>query len=146
MLGAWCGEERGHRLSSEHEDFERALDALRVVRREPRGRLRIDGGEPRMQRGPAVACGIGVERGAHVGIGGGKIVETLRQRLVVQHRAADQQRHIPPRDDLSDQPQRIRAKLRGGISLGGIDDVDQMMRRHRALHRVGLAVPISISR
>ncbi len=85
-----------------------------------------------MQRGPAVAGGVGIERRAHSAIGGGQVVQTLRERLVVQHRAADQQRHTPARLDFADEPQRIRAKLGGGIRFGGIDDVDQMMRRHRA--------------
>ena len=70
-----------------------------------------------MQRGPAVAGGIGIERRAHCLIGGGQVVQTLRERLEVQHRAADQQRHIPARLDFSDQTPRIRTKLGGGIAF-----------------------------
>jgi hypothetical protein len=42
-------------------DLERALDALRVVRREARRGDRIDAFQARMQRRPAVRRGLGVE-------------------------------------------------------------------------------------
>ncbi|CAM2152120.1 hypothetical protein PT2222_270122 [Paraburkholderia tropica] len=129
------GQQRRHRLPGQHPDFERALDALRVVRREARGRGRIDLREARVQRGPAVAGGLGVELRAHGGIGARQIVQTLCERLVVEHRAAHEQRHVAPRDDLARYAQRVGAKVGGGIGIGRIDDIDQMMRRRRAFFR-----------
>ena len=132
VLRARRGEQRRHRLAGQREHFERALDALRVVRREARGGARIDGREPRVQRGPAVAGGVGIERRAHFLIRGGQIVQALGQGLEIQHRAADEQRHVAPRIDFTDKPQRVGAEIGGGIGVGGVDDVDQMMRRERA--------------
>lgn len=129
---ARCGEQRRHRLSAQHEDFQCALNSLRIVRREPRGRVGIDLREPRVQRGPAVARGVGIECRTDLRIGARQVVEPLRQRLVVQHRAAREQRRAAARDDLADQPQRVRTEFRGRIRVGRVDDVDQVMRHARA--------------
>lgn len=128
-----CGEQHRHRLPAQHEHFERTLDPLRIVRCEPRGRVGVDLREPRVQRGPAIALGFGIERRAHVRIGARQVIEPLRQRLVVQHRAAREQRRAAARGDLADQAQRVRAETRGRIRIGRIDDVDQVMRHARAL-------------
>lgn len=127
------GEQHRHRLPAQHEHFERPLDPLRIVRREPRGRVGIDLREPRVQGGPAIARGFRIESRAHVRIGAGQVVEPLRQRLVVQHRAAREQRRAAARGDLTDQAQRVGAETRGRIRVGRIDDVDQMVRHARAL-------------
>jgi hypothetical protein len=62
-------------LPAQHAHLERALDALRIVRREPRGGRRIDPRQPRMKRGPAVACGVGIEFRAQRRVGARQVVE-----------------------------------------------------------------------
>jgi hypothetical protein len=50
------------RLPAAGPHLERALDALAVLRREPRGRHRVDQREPRVHGGPAERGGFGVDR------------------------------------------------------------------------------------
>jgi hypothetical protein len=52
----------------------------------------------------------------------------------------------PGGDDLRHLRQRIAAKIRRGISLCRIKNIQQPVRRSALLRGIGLAVPISIPR
>ena len=80
----------------------------------------------------------GVDLGADGRIGAGQIGETLRERLVVQHRAANDERQLAACADGVDQCVGIGGELRGGIRVERIDDVDQVMGRDGLLFAAGL--------
>ena len=125
-------------LAGEPPDFERALDALRVGRRQARGGGRVDAGKLGMQRRPAARGGLGIDARAHPGIGLGHGVQAFAQGLEVQHRAADQQGQVSALRDLVDEPPRVGHEARRGIGLRRIEDVDQVVRHLGALGSAGL--------
>ena len=86
-----------------------------------------------MQRRPAALARLGVDGGAHFGIGLRQGVEPADQRPVVEHRAADDQRDLASRQNFSDRPDRLLAPAARGIAAVRIDDIDQVMRHGRAL-------------
>src|SRR5690606_38384380 len=51
-----------------------------------------------------------------------------QQRLVIEHGAADQQRNAPALQDVVDQSARVNTETRGGIGLGRIEDIHQVVR------------------
>ena len=80
------------RPAADAVDFERALDPLRVVRREPGGGHGIDRRQLGVQCRPALTGGARIDLGANRGIGLRHGIEPVEQRLVVEHRPADQER------------------------------------------------------
>jgi hypothetical protein len=54
-------EQRRHRGAAEPENFQRAADALGVVRRQPRGGRRVDRRQLGVQRGPAARRRLGLQ-------------------------------------------------------------------------------------
>ena len=129
-LRALAPVERRHRFTAEQADLERALDALRVQRRQAGSGLRIQRGQPRVHRGPAVAGGLGIELRAQRRIGLRQLGQAVEQRLEIKHRAADQQRPRAAGLDLGHQAQRVADELRRRVARGRLEDVDQVMR-HR---------------
>ena len=129
--------QRGERRAGELEYFERALDPLRVGRREARGRRGIHPGELCMQRGPPLASGSRVEPCAHAGIGPRQRAQALGQRLEVEHRPAGHDRHPAAGANRRDRREGVVAEPRRGVGLGRVDDVDQVMGDARAGRRVG---------
>ena len=126
------------RPAADAVDLERALDALAVVRRQARRRRRVDRCELGVQRRPARAQRARVDVGTHRGIGLGQGIEAVEQRLEVQHRAADQQRHAAALANRRDRRARVGDEARRRIALGRVDDVDQVVRHGRALGRARL--------
>ena len=132
-----CQADSGRPLTA--VDLERALDALRVVA--ARGAPRVAG-----STAASSACSAGQPAraarasivGAHRGVGFGQRVEAVEQRLEVEHRAADEQRHRAARADRRDRRARVGDEARRRVALGRIDDVDQVVRHRGALGRARL--------
>ncbi|MNU45148.1 hypothetical protein D3C71_339860 [compost metagenome] len=117
-----------HGLAGQGDDFQRAADALRVLRRQARGRDGILLRQARMHGGPADGGRVFFQLGAQHGIGTGQIVEAIGQAFKIQHGAADEQRQLAACRDFAHQAQGVVAELRDGIGVQRVDDVDQMMR------------------
>ncbi len=128
--------QRRQRLAGDLEDFQRALDSLGIGRIETRGRCRIDPRQRRMQRRPPFDGRARVDPRAHLRVGARQCAQPLGQRLEVQHRAADKERHVSAGADLAGRRQRIGAKPRRRIGFGRIHDIDQVMRHAGARRRV----------
>ena len=124
----------GERPARHPEHFQRALDPLCVIGREPRRRGGIDQRQFRVHGRPAFCRGLGFHFGAGGEVGSRHRIQALEQGLEVQHGATHQQRHFAASIDLRDQPLRVGRELRGAVSLQGIADVDQVVR-HAALAR-----------
>ena len=142
------GQQGRHGLAGQGDDFQRAADALRVLRRQARGRDGVLLRQTRMHGGPADGGRIHFQLGAQGRIGAGQVVEAIGQALEVQHGAADQQRQLAACGDLAHQAQRIVAELRHGIRIERVDDVDQMMRYLgqfflRRLGRANIHAPVN---
>ena len=121
------------RPAADAVDLERALDALAVVRRQARRCHRVDRRELGMQRGPARARARSSMSARTAGSASGKRIEAVEQRLEVQHRAADQQRHVAALANRRDRRARVGDEARRRIALGRVDDVDQVVRHGGAL-------------
>jgi hypothetical protein len=128
----------GERPAADPVHFERALDPLRVERREPRGGRWIDARELGVKRRPAVLRGLRIECRADGGVGRRHRIEAVEQRLEVEHRAADEKRQRAARADLGNEPARVLDEERRRPGFGRIDDVDQVVRNERALGRARL--------
>ncbi len=118
--------------------LEGALDALGVVGVEPRRRLRVHARELRVQRGPAPPPRRLLELGADRRIGGRQRRQPAHQRALVEHRSAHEERNAPARGDLAGHAQRVGAEASRRVRLGGLDDVDEMVRDGGPRGRVGL--------
>jgi hypothetical protein len=118
--------------------FERALDALRVGRAESRCRCGIDSCQRRMQCRPAFPGRACVDAPPYLRVSVRQSAQSFGQRLEVQHRTADEQRHAPAGADPGSRRERIRPEPCRGIRFARIDDVDQVVRDTRARRRVRL--------
>ena len=65
------------------------------------------------------------------------MAETFLQRLEVQHRPPDEQRNIAARMDLGQRLAGILAEASGRVTIGGVEDIDQMMGRGRERLAIG---------
>ena len=81
-----------------------------------------------MQRRPALGGGFGVDLGAQGGIGLRQIGQPVQQGAKIEHRPADQQRHLAGSRDLGHRRQRIGAEAGGGIAFFRRNEVDQAVR------------------
>ncbi|MCY1515204.1 hypothetical protein D9M68_497800 [compost metagenome] len=124
--------EARQRLAAAFPHLERALDALAVLRCEPRGGDGVDLRQPRMHGRPAERGGFGVQARAHGGVGRGHGVDAVEQRLEVQHGAAHEQRQRAARADGVDEPRGVGDEGGGAVAVARIEDVDQVVR-HRGL-------------
>ena len=77
---------------------------------------------------PADGAGLLLEPRAHGRIGQRQIVKTFDECLRVEQGAADQQRLMSAGADLADQTSRIGREAGGRVRLGGLDQVDQVVR------------------
>ncbi|MNP36079.1 hypothetical protein D3C76_1294420 [compost metagenome] len=84
-----------------------------------------------VQRLPAKAGGLFLDLCADIRIGGRHIREPFDQGLVIEHRAAHQQRNFTPRGDLGHGLQGIATEIRRRISLGRVENIDQTVRKLR---------------
>ncbi|MNP11191.1 hypothetical protein D3C76_1033650 [compost metagenome] len=82
-----------------------------------------------VQRLPPKAGGLFFDLRADFRIGGRHIREPFDQGLVIEHRAAHQQRNFTPRGDLGHGLQGIATKIRCRISLGRVENIDQAVRK-----------------
>ncbi len=87
-----------------------------------------------MQRRPAVSRGACVQLRTQARFGLGQGVDALRQRAVIEHGAADEQRDSCARKNFPDDADRVLAEAPGGISRGRIDEIDQVVRYGRTLY------------
>ena len=126
------------RAAGELPNLERTLDPLRIIGFQALRGDGVDLRQLRMQRRPAVRCGLGVDRGPHLRVAFGQRIEPVEQGLHIQHRAAHQQRGTAARVDLGDQARGVGGEARGGVRVGRFDDVDQVVRHTRALGRARL--------
>src|ERR671934_241189 len=99
LVGSRRALKRGERLSGQAPHLQRALDALRVAGRDAPRALRIDARELGVQRRPAARGGLGIDLRAYRGVGLRQRIEPADQRAVVEHRAADDERHLVTGDD-----------------------------------------------
>ena len=74
-------QQRGHGLAGQTADFQRALDPLAVVGRQPRGGDGVQRGQFGMQRRPAFAGGARFQLGAQRRVGLRQVVQPVAQRL-----------------------------------------------------------------
>jgi hypothetical protein len=125
--GFW-GVKSRQRSPADAVHLQRALDALRVVGRQARGRGRVHARQRGVHRGPAFLPRLGVQLCPYGGVGRGHVVQAMRQRLEIQHGAAHQQRQPPARADLADQAARIQHEFGSAVGLPGVADVDQVVR------------------
>ena len=132
------GMKAGERQSGDPEHLQRALDPLRVLRRQPRGRRRIDASQRGMHPRPAVHRRFRFQFAPHAGIGGRHRVQAFEQRLEVQHRAADQQGQLAAGVDLGDQRSGIGREFGRAVGPHRIADVDQVVRHAAPLLAAGL--------
>ena len=123
----------GHRPATDAKNFQRALDALRVVGCQPLGRERVDTHQLVIQRGQALLARLRVECCAHGRVGCGQRVQAVAQGFEVQHGAAHQQGVVAARVDLANQAFGVGDKTRGRIRFSGLDDVEKVVRHGRAL-------------
>ena len=72
------------------------------------------------------------------GAGFGQIVQALRERVVIHHGAADNQRQALAGVDFAHQARAIAHKIRRAVCFNGADDVNQMMRHGGAFGFAGL--------
>ncbi len=118
--------------------LQRTLDALAVTGCQAGSRGRVYQGQFGMQRGPALLGGLRFQLRAHVGVGGGHVVNAVEQRLEVQHGAAHQQRQRAARADLGHQPGGVLHKLGRAVGLQRVADVDEVVRHGGKLVGRGL--------
>ena len=123
------GEQRRHCLSRAAKDFKCALNALRIARMQAGRRFRIDPGQLRMERRPALGAGLRVNTGAGFRAGLRQFGEPVEQRLEVEHGAADKQRYLAARGDPGHRRQRVATKARCRVGFLGADQVYQMVRK-----------------
>ncbi len=103
-----CSSEIGRPVSAEH--LQCPLDTLGVagrMRAAAAGSMRRELG---MQRRPALRPGALLEARADRRVGLGQRRDAVQQRAEIQHRAADQQRHVAARADVGDQRPVRRAR------------------------------------
>ena len=86
---------------------------------------------------PADAGGLGVQPGAHLGVGGGHVVDAVEQRLEIQHGATHQQRDGAAGADLSDQALGVLHELGRAVRLQRVEDVDQVVGHGGPLLQAG---------
>ena len=120
-----------HRPPAQGMDLEGALDALRIAGLKARGGLRIDRRQSCMHRRPAELRRFLIERSTHGRVGARQVIEADGEGARIEHRAAHQQRQSPAAADLADQLAGIVHEAGGRIRLGGLDQIDQVMR-HRS--------------
>ena len=86
------------RLPGQRMHLERALDALPVARRDPRGGCGVHVAASRScSAGQPCSRRFAIELGAHGVIGARQRREAVAQRAQIEHRAADEQRQSPAR-------------------------------------------------
>ena len=72
------------------------------------------------------------------GAGFGQIVQALRERVVIHHGAADNQRQALAGVDFAHQARAVAHKIRRAVCRNGADDVNQMVRHGDQLSGAGL--------
>src|SRR5690606_25880419 len=108
-------------------DLQGALDPLGVIGVQLRGARGINGGQLPVQRRPAEQCRLPIDGGAHLGIGGRQGGQTLQQYPKIQHGTPHQQGNAPAGCNVRHQGDGVGGKVGGGIGLGRIPYVDQVM-------------------
>jgi hypothetical protein len=123
------GDQRAHRPAGQGMNLQRTLNALRIVGVDPSRRLRVQALQSRVHRGPADDGGLVGQGLAEQRIRARQSGQALLQRLEIEHGAADQERDPALRADLRHRREGIITKARRRVGLGGIQDIDQAMRR-----------------
>ncbi len=137
------------RRAGEEEHFERPYHALAVARQDALGRWWIDPLHHAVQERQPAAVGNRLEPSAQRLVGWRPRKQSAGKRAIVEPRAADDNRQVASRLDLADGARGIHCELRGGVDLGRIGDVDQVMRNAAAFverHLVGADVEPAIDR
>ena len=122
------GVERARRLAGGGKQFERAHQALAVVRLDGGGALRIDAGEFGVQRGAANGGEARLDAGAVFRVGGRQVVQSGVEGVVVEHGAADQQRDLAARVCGGDFTAGVGGEASGGVRFFRLKDVYQRVR------------------
>ena len=140
---------RRERLAGREVDLERPDDPLLVARHDARARRRIHAREQAMQTFGAPAGGEAVEPIPQRLVGAGTGKQAPHERPVVEPGAADQNREPPAPVHVADGGGRIARVLRGGIDLGGVGNVDEVVRDALPVaggHLVGADVEAAVDR
>src|SRR5699024_5238006 len=119
-------------------NFQRALDALRVVGVNPCACLRVDGYQTCMQSGPTVAARLLFNGRTYVRISRWQWAQAMLQSIEIQRCATDQQRQTAGGVNSLDLGARITTEISRGIGLGWIANVNQAMRSDSQGRRVRL--------
>jgi MOSC domain-containing protein YiiM len=117
----------GERAAGDLDHLKRPHDPARVARQDRGGRVRVERGQPGVQRGGAQAGQLFGEAGAGSGVRSGKM-KIVQGRADVQARAADQHRHPAAGRDVVDRGAGqflVVGHVRG---LGHRPDVEQVVR------------------
>jgi hypothetical protein len=128
----------GNRTAGAQAHLERSLDALAVPGCDARGRDRIEGRQLRMQSGPAKGPRTLVELCAQDGRRLGQARKSREQGAQIEHRAAHQQGHAPARVDRLDRDPGVGDEASGGVALGRLTDVHQVVGNQRPQRGGGL--------
>ena len=81
-----------------------------------------------MESRPPKPCGAGIELRAKLRGGGRKLGQAMEERSEVQHGATHQERDLLPGVDRTDAGEGILYEAPGGVALGRLADVDEVMR------------------
>ena len=122
------GVERARRLAGGGKQFERAHQALAVVRLDGGGALRIDADEFGVQRGTANGGEARLDAGAVFRVGGRQVVQSGVEGVVVEHGAADEQRDLAARVCGGDFAAGVGGEASGGVRFFRLKDVYQRVR------------------
>ena len=122
------GKQFGERATGQADEFERALDAMRVMRVDARRARRVERRQFGVQRRPAALRRLRFDRLPQDRVGRRQIGDAFEQHLVVEHRAADEERHLAARRDLGHHRLHVGQEAAGRIRLIGRDQVDQVVR------------------
>src|SRR5687768_17556540 len=107
--------------------LKRPLNALRIIRMNARGSLRIEAFKLAMQSGPALSPGPLAKGQPQLRGSLRQLGETSQQRAQVKHRPAYQQWHPPSCLNLRDAGSGVCDKATGGIDFRGVADIDEVM-------------------
>ena len=127
----------GQRPATGAKHLQGALYALRVVGVNAYGGRWIDASQFRVQKSPAMPGCFILDLTPNGLVGRWQAGQAMYQAMEIQHGASRKDGQPAPPGDVLHQAQRIPLKSAGGVALGRIEDVYQMMRNALALLQGG---------
>ena len=139
----------GQRTTGEEVDLEGAHQTLLVARLNPARGVGIHAQQPAMQRHDTAHGRNSIQAISQFGVARRTWEKPAHQRSVVEAGAADQNRQLAARGDVANRATGVLRVFRGGIDLGRIGDVNQVMRHQAPIgvaRLVGADVDLPIDR